>query len=165
MAIASAPSGVVLTFDSGPLQARIFQGSGHLALAGPDLAGTPHANVLTFEPPVVTVGGRAQTIGRVVSSSPLPDGFELVQDLGGTNITARLTFPADGVLRYEVTDWNGPLPDQTSVSAASDVSEHFYGFGEKFDTFDQAGRFVRTQTFDHPGNKGDRSYKTARPGS
>ncbi len=113
MAIASAPSGVVLTFDSGPLQGRIFQGSGHLALAGPDLAGTPHANVLTFEPPVVTVGGRAQTIGRVVSSSPLPDGFELVQDLGGTNITARLTFPADGVLRYEVTDWNGPLPDHT----------------------------------------------------
>ncbi len=161
MAIASAPSGDILTFDSGPLQARIFQGSGHLALAGPDLAGTPHANVLTFEPPVVTVGGRAQTVGRVVSSSPLPDGFELVQDLGGTNITARLTFPADGVLRYEVTDWNGPLPDQTSVSAASDDGEHFYGFGEKFDTFDQAGRFVRTQTFDHPGNKGDRSYKTA----
>ncbi len=161
MAIASAPSGDILTFDSGPLQARIFQGSGHLALAGPDLAGTPHANVLTFEPPVVTVRGRAQTVGRVVSSSPLPDGFELVQDLGGTNITARLTFPADGVLRYEVTDWNGPLPDQTSVSAASDDSEHFYGFGEKFDTFDQAGRFVRTQTFDHPGNKGDRSYKTA----
>ena len=59
MAMASAPSGDVLTFDSGPLQARIFQGSGHLALAGPDLAGTPHANVLTFEPPVVTVRGLA----------------------------------------------------------------------------------------------------------
>ena len=46
-----------LTIDSGPLQARIFQDTGQLALAGPDCAGTPHANVITFEPPVATIEG------------------------------------------------------------------------------------------------------------
>ena len=101
------------------------------------------------------------TIGRVVSSTPIANGLELVQDVDGTNVTARLTFPADNVMRYEVTDWNGPVPDQTSVAAASDGNEHFYGFGEKFNTFDQAGKIVQILTFDNPGNKGDRSYKVA----
>ena len=64
-------------------------------------------------------------------------------------------------MRYEVTDWNGLRPDQTSVAAASDASEHFYGFGEKFNSLDQAGKVVEIQTFDNPGNKGDRSYKVA----
>ncbi len=161
MAITSPPSGDVLTFDSGPFQARIFRGSGHLAIAGPDLAGAALANTIAFEPPVATFGGRAVTIDGVVSSSPIADGHDLVQDLGGTHIKSRLSFTAQGVMTYEVMDWNGPMPDQTSVAAASDRGEHFYGFGEKFDRFDQAGQFVRTQTFDHPGNKGDHSYKTA----
>ena len=33
-----------LTLDSGPLQGRVFMVSGQLALAGPDLAATAHAN-------------------------------------------------------------------------------------------------------------------------
>ena len=43
--------------------------------------------------------------------------------------------------------------------AASDASEHFYGFGEKFNAFDQAGKPVRILTFDQAGDKGDSSYK------
>ena len=151
----------IMTLDSGPLQARIFEDSGNVALAGPDLAGAPHANVITFKPPVVTIGGLTRTIGRVVSSTPLANGFELIQDVGGTNVTAQLTFPADGVMRYEVTDWNGLKPEQTSVAAASDDNEHFYGFGEKFNALDQAGKKVDILTFDNPGNKGDHSYNVA----
>ena len=150
-----------LTFDSGPLQARVVVASGSVALAGPDSAGAAHANVISFEPPVVTLGGETSTIGRVVSSTPMANGFELIQDVSGTNVTAQLTFPADGVMRYEITDWNGLKPVQTSVAAASDANEHFYGFGEKFNSLDQAGNVVDILTFDNPGNKGDRSYKVA----
>ena len=53
------------------------------------------------------------------------------------------------------------MPARTSVAAASDGNEHFYGFGEKFNALDQAGKVVRIETFDNPGNKGDRSYKVA----
>jgi alpha-D-xyloside xylohydrolase len=151
----------VLTFDSGPLQARVDEVSGSVALAGPDRAGAAHATVITFEPPVVTIGGATRTIGRVLSSSALANGLGLVQDAGGTNVTAQLTFPADRVMRYEVTDWNGLKPDQTSVAAAADANEHFYGFGEKFNALDQTGKIVRIETFDNPGNKGDHSYKVA----
>ena len=161
MAMPSGPQGSILTVNSGSLQARVFEDTGQLALAGPDRAGTPHANIITFAPPVVTIAGDAQTIGRVVSSTPLANGLELIQDVGGTNVTAQLTFPADGVMRYEVIDWGGLKPDQTSVSAASDGNEHFYGFGEKFNALDQAGNVVDILTFDNPGNKGDQSYKVA----
>ena len=161
MAMPSGPSGSILTANSGSLQARAFEDSVHLALAGPDSAGTPHANVITFAPPVATIAGAPHSIGRVVASTPLPDGLGLIQDLGGTHITARLTFPADGVMRSEVVDWGGLKPDQTSVSAASDGNEHFFGFGEKFSALDQAGNVVDILTFDNPGSKGDRSYKAA----
>src|SRR5262249_38795091 len=87
--------------------------------------------------------------------------FDLVQEVGGTAVKTRITFPADGVLRYEVIDWNGLNPDQTSIGAASDPSEHFYGFGEKFNSLDQAKHKVEILTLDHPGNKGDHSYKVA----
>ncbi len=36
-------AGPVLTLDSGPLQARISQATGHLQLAGPDLSGTRYS--------------------------------------------------------------------------------------------------------------------------
>ncbi len=127
----------------------------------PTVGARLHANVISFEPPVVTLGGKTSTIGRVVSSTPMANGFELIQDVSGTNVTAQLTFPADGVMRYEITDWNGLKPVQTSVAAASDANEHFYGFGEKFNSLDQAGNVVDILTFDNPGNKGDRSYKVA----
>src|SRR6202011_5822756 len=63
------PAGSFLSFDSGPHQARIFQDSGQFAIAGPDLAGNAHANVITFAPPMVELAGAAFRIGRVVSSS------------------------------------------------------------------------------------------------
>jgi hypothetical protein len=47
------PSGAFLSFNAGPLQARIFQGTGHIALVGPDLAGTPAVSVILFATPAV----------------------------------------------------------------------------------------------------------------
>jgi alpha-D-xyloside xylohydrolase len=64
-------------------------------------------------------------------------------------------------MRYEIVDWNGAAPGQTSIASPSDANEHFYGFGEKFNFLDQAGHVVDILTFDDPGNKGDRSYKVA----
>ncbi len=156
-----APSGPFLSFNSGSLQAQIFKETGHLALAGPDLAGTALANVVTLAPPSATVAGHTFPIGAVVSSSPLANGLEVIQAFGAGTVRAQLTFPMDGIMRYEVVDWTGTNPSQTSFAVASSTGEHVYGLGEKFDAFDQTGRFVLTQTFDNPGDKGDRSYKVA----
>jgi alpha-D-xyloside xylohydrolase len=153
------PTGNYLSFPAGQFEARIYEGSGHLALAYPDLAGAPLANVITFAPPLVKIGDRLYTVGHVVSSSPLANGIEVVQAVGATNVTARLTFMSTGVMRYEVTNWNGLFPTESNVIAASDAAEHFYGFGEKFNSFDQAGNKVRMLTLDIPGNKGDAAYK------
>jgi alpha-D-xyloside xylohydrolase len=73
---------------------------------------------------------------------------------GQQTITARLTFPHDGVMRYEVVDWAGLVAQRSEIVAASDVGERFYGFGETFTGFDQAGNTLRMVTFDQPGNKG-----------
>ena len=154
-------AGPFLFFDSGPHQARIFQNSGHIAMAGPDMAGTPHANIIAFAPPVVESADRTFNMGRVLSSTTLPNGLEIEQDLGGTPVRARLTFPHEGVMRYEVVDWNGLEPERTTITALADSDEHFYGFGEKFNAFDQAGKLVRILTFDQAGDKGDHSYKVA----
>jgi alpha-D-xyloside xylohydrolase len=40
------------------------------------------------------------------------------------------------VLRYEVVDWEGLLPDRVALFSASNEDEHFYGFGEKFNALD-----------------------------
>src|ERR1700730_655942 len=92
------PAGPFLSFDAGPLQARIYQTSGHIELAGPDLAGAAHAVVVRVAPPAVQMGNNSVSIGGVVSSSTLADGLELKQQLGTGTITTRLTFPHDGVL-------------------------------------------------------------------
>ena len=34
-------------------------------------------------------------------------------------------------------------PDENSITALADGDEHFYGFGEKFNALDQAGKLVR----------------------
>jgi alpha-D-xyloside xylohydrolase len=81
--------------------------------------------------------------------------------LAGTTITAQLTFTTDGVMHYEVTNWNGLSPTETDISAASDSSEHFYGFGEKFNSFDQSGNKVHIMTSDIGGDKNDYSYKSS----
>jgi alpha-glucosidase (family GH31 glycosyl hydrolase) len=155
------PTGAFLSFDSGPLQARIFQDTGHIALAGPDLNGTPHANVILFAPPAVQTSNAVLRIGNILSSTAIANGLELTQSVGAAHITARLTFAHDGVLRYEVTDWGGVAPVATAVASSSNTDECFYGFGEKFNGFNQAGNRIHTLTFDNPGNKGDHSYKVA----
>jgi alpha-D-xyloside xylohydrolase len=158
---AAQTPGNFVSFDAGPHQLRVFADSGRLALAGPDLQGKPHANVITIAPPVVKVAGRSFTLAPILSSKILTDGLEVAYNLGATRVTARLTVPSDGVMQYEVVDWNGVVPEETVLTAASDAGEHFFGFGEKFSGLDQSGRSVRTLTFDDPGVKGDHSYKVA----
>jgi alpha-D-xyloside xylohydrolase len=153
--------GPFLSFNSRPFQARISEDTGHVAIAGPDLAGNPLGNMVVLGPPVIEAGARIFQIGRVLSSSPLANGLAVVQQLGTEQIRAQLTFPSDGVMRYEVVDWGGLIPDRISISSASGSDEHFYGFGEKFNALDQSGKVVEILTFDNPGNKGDRSYKAA----
>jgi alpha-D-xyloside xylohydrolase len=155
------PAGDFLSFDVGPLQARLHQESGHFALVGPDLANRPLANVIQFAPPAVHTSAGDFSIGKVISSKSLPNGLEAVQLLGARQITARITFPHEGVMRYEVTGWSGAGQLATAVAAVSSNAEHFYGYGEKFNSLDQAGKRVHTLTFDDPGVKGDHSYKVA----
>ena len=155
------PSGAPLTVDAGPVQARIYPDTGHVELAGPDLAGAPHAVAVTFAVMATQSSGRTGILSRVLSSATLPNGLEVEQDLDGMPVRARLTFPHAGVMRYEVVDWNGAAPERTTITALAGRDEHFYGFGEKFNAFDQAGRLVRILTFDQAGDKGDHSYKVA----
>jgi alpha-D-xyloside xylohydrolase len=148
------PDGEFRKLDSGALQARVYLDSGHIELAGPDLSGRPLSNVVTFQPPVINSSGVTLTIGRVHSAQTRDDVMDIVSALGDKEITARVSFPHDGVMRYEVVDWGGVVAEATEVSAGSDAAEHFYGFGETFNGFDQAGNVVRMVTFDQPGDKG-----------
>lgn len=155
------PVGPVLTFDAGPLQARVSQGSGHIELAGPDLSGTPGANIVHFTPPAVLTSTGPLVFGKVLSSAPVASGLSLRQEVGASQVGARLTFAHEGVLRYEVVDWGSIVPVQTAVAAPSPAQERFFGFGEKFNALDQAGKRVDVLTFDDPGTKHDHSYKVA----
>ena len=155
------PSGASLAVDSGAVQARIYPDTGHIEIAGPDLAGATHAVAVTFAVMATQSSGRTGVLGSVLSSMTLPNGVEVEQDLDGTPVRARLTVPHDAVMRYEVVDWNGLEPKSTTIAALAGRDEHFYGFGEKFNAFDQAGKLVRILTFDQAGDKGDHSYKVA----
>lgn len=155
------PVGAALTFDAGPLQARISQTSGHIQLVGPDLQGTPSATIIQIAPPAVLTPGGALLFGQVTSSTPLPNGLALKQSVGSASVDTQLTFAHDRVLRYEVTNWGTLNPQQTAIAGAATLQEHFYGFGEKFNALDQTGKHVKTQTFDDPGQKNDHSYKVA----
>lgn len=152
---------VAATNADGSVVVRVYTDTGHLTVTGPDLAGTPLANTITFAPNQAQVGGETYPIWAVTAWTALPDGLELVQRLAGTSVQVRVTFTADRVVRYAVTNWGGLAVGRSIVSAPSDASEHFYGFGEKFNSFDQAGKRVRTMTDDPPGDKEDRSYKVA----
>ena len=155
------PSGNFLSFTAGALQARVYEASGHVELAGPDLSDSPLSNVITFGPLLITTPEGVRELGKVISSQSLGNGLEIIQALGTSQVTAHLTFPHEGVMRYEVVEWGGVAATEVSIMAASDASEHFYGFGEKFNTLDQAGKRVRILYFDNPGQKGDHSYKVA----
>jgi alpha-D-xyloside xylohydrolase len=154
-------TGAFVSFNSGTIQGRVFQNTGHIAAAGPDLAGNPLANVVVIAPPVIKSADREFQIGPVLSSSPIANGIEVIQDSGAGQITAQLTSPSQGVIRYEVVDFGGLVPDNISLSSASNAQEHFYGFGERFDSLDQAGKVVEILTFDDAGNKDGHSYKVA----
>jgi alpha-D-xyloside xylohydrolase len=148
------PAGAFATHEQGSWQARVYTDSGHISLAN-------GATEIALAPSSATIDGSQLSIGRVVAQTALANGFELQQQLGRRTIVSRLTFPVEGVVRYEVIDWGGTAPTATMVSAASDGNEHFYGFGEKFNSLDQAGKVVRIMTADIAGDKGDNSYKVA----
>ncbi len=151
-----------LTINSGSVQGRIDKTTGSIELAGPNRAGAPDAIVVTFAPVSCVIAGQARTITALIATSTIPNGLELTQKFGNDRqVRTRLSFPFPSVLRYEVMDWGGTAPDQTSISAASPGDEHFYGFGEKFNSLDQTGHVVEMLAFDNPANKGDRSYKVA----
>src|SRR4051794_7547445 len=156
-------SGSFLRIDQGPLQARIYESTGHIQLAGPNLAGTAHATTITLASPTAKIGGRTLKLGRIVASENITNGLELVQALeaSAATVATRLKFEQEAVLRYEITDWRGQTPSETAIDGASPGGEHFYGFGEKFDRLEQGSKTVHTLTFDELGNKGDRSYKAA----
>ncbi len=155
------PAGPFVSIDAGPLQGRVYQNTGHVEIAGPDLNGNGHATFVHFAPPAVHTAQGSFTIGAVTSSAAAAGGLELKQRTGPAVVTTALTFPHDGVMRYEVTDWGGLDPLATAVAAPSDKQEHFYGFGERFDAFDQAGNKVHILTFDDPGVKKEHAYKVS----
>lgn len=155
------PSGPVLSFDAGPLQARISQTTGHIELVGPDLAGTPSANVIQLAPPAVLTPDGPLVFGRVISSTRITNGLAIQQAVGTAQIAAQLTFAHEGVLRYAVVDWGALVPLQTAIAGPSSPQEHFFGFGERFNELDQSGKRVEILTFDDPGIKNDHSYKVA----
>lgn len=153
------PSGPYLQIDDNGFEGRIYTNTGHVELAEPDLASNPLATVESYAPHIAKVNGHVYAIGQVTSSSSIASGIQLVQKIGYTTVGAKLSFLQSGVVRYEITDWNGQSPSEFTMTAASDSSEHFYGLGEKFNAFDQSNNVVHMQTFDQPGAKGDASYK------
>jgi alpha-D-xyloside xylohydrolase len=156
-----SPFGPFESFDAGPLQGRIYKQSGHMELAGPDLAGAPGLVVIRIAPPAVQTLTGVAVIGATATARPLANGIELKQQLGAGQITSRLTFPHDGVMRFEVIDWGGSTPQASALAIVATANEHVYGFGERFITFDQSGRTLQTLTFDDPGVKTDHAYKVA----
>ena len=142
-------------------EARVYLSTGQIQLLGPDLSGNPLTNAVNIQPPSATANGNNVTFGSVSSTTPLSNGIQFVELCGATSIVAQITFPFDGVMRYEVVDWGAQVLTSTAVTVPSDSTEHFYGFGEKFNDFDQAGRKVRMMNLDQAGDKGDSSYKVA----
>jgi len=133
--------------------------SGHLALAGAGIGGDLD---LPVAPPRVRLAGRWVSLADPELAASADGGaIELRYPVDGRTITARLSAPREGVVRYEVVDWDGPPPDRLEIQLAAAAGEHFYGLGEKFDRLDQAGKVARVLAVDAPGAKGDRSYKVA----
>jgi alpha-D-xyloside xylohydrolase len=149
-----------LSYDDGAgNEARIYTATGHIALAEPDLSGNPLNIAEVFTPPSALINGASYNLGPVLTSTSIANGLQLTQSLAGTTVTTQLTFPSAGVMRYQVVNWNGLAPAGTQFIAGSGTAEHFFGFGEKFDSVDQTGNKVHMLTYDNPGTKGDSSYK------
>lgn len=157
------PPAAPITLDSpsGTYQARLAPDTGRISLAGPDLSGAALAAVFALEPIEVALAAGTAALGCVVGVPRLAGGvLEVDQDLRGAKATTRMSFPADGVLRFEVRSWGGPTPKSAAISAKSDASEHFFGLGERFNSLDQTGRRVDIRTDDHPGAKFDAQDRT-----
>jgi hypothetical protein len=101
------PSGPAVSFDAGPLRGRVYRNTGHVEIAGPDLAGNAHANAVHIAPAAVHTAGGEVLLGAVKASTAIPQGLELKQQAGTATVTTRLTFPHNGVMRYEVVDFGG----------------------------------------------------------
>src|SRR5258708_34392531 len=86
------PAGDFLSFEQGPLQARIYKDTGHVELAGPDLGGAQFGTLIHFAPPAMRTGGGSALFGRVLASKPLGNGLELTQSVAQFQIRTRLTF-------------------------------------------------------------------------
>ena len=155
------PHGDFVSTQAGPLEGRIYKAGGHIELAGPDLNGNLKANLIRFSPPAIRTSNGSLLFGGITSSQAIANGIEVKQTVGNAAITARLTFPHQGVMRYEVTDFGGLGPVATAIASRSDGQEHFYGFGEKFNVFDQSRKKVHMLNFDDPGTKNDHSYKVS----
>lgn len=143
---------------SDKIKAEVFH-SGHVRVIGQSLDGTELGLTNTFLPPRVELGGSLYSFGRVLSSVSTLHHLEIRHALAGTSVVARLRRPADAVVRCEVIDWGGLTPTACVLGGVSPANEHFYGLGEKFNSFNQTGRRVRILTDDPPGAKGDKSYK------
>jgi len=129
-------------------EAQVFTNSGGITLVGPDIYGNPLSNSVSFLAPSAVVNGNAITGGAVLATSPLTNGIQYTEAFGSTSIVAQITFPYPGVMHYEVVDWGAQVLTSTAITAPSDSSEHFYGFGEKFDALDQSGNMVQIMTYD-----------------
>lgn len=149
------------SFGSTLFETRVYQNAGQVTLSGPDIAGNALANTITVEPVSATVNGSPITGGAVLSSTPFSNGVQFTEAFGATSIVVQVTFPSPGIMHYEVVDWGAQILTATAITVPSDSSEHFYGFGEKFNALDQAGNKVHILTMDIAGTKGDNSYKAA----
>ena len=159
--LANACDGPAVVVTAGAWQIRLARETGELSFSGPDLDGTAQATVIRFAALRANVAGTWRSLGRVLECRDSGEAVEVTQDLDGQAAVARLSAPHSEVLRYEVTDWGAVRPEKTSLTAFSGADEHFYGFGEKFDSVDQAGMVVRTLALDASGAKGNRSYAVA----
>jgi len=143
---------------AGTVEARVFTNSGDLVVTGPDLEGNPFATS-TYFVPAARIGGVMYNAGAVLSAVPYSNGFQMAQQLHTGVVTSRLTFLRPGVVQYEIIHFGNMAIEETRITSPSMSDEHFYGFGEKFNSVDQAGRKITMQTWDPAGNKGDLAYK------
>jgi alpha-D-xyloside xylohydrolase len=157
----SAPSTTVVGSHTwGALRARVLS-SAHVAIDQTDRSGRPFGATTVFDPPAAAFPEGAALAVGVASVQDQSSGLTVGLRMGARTVTVNITSPEDGVVRYEVVNWGGSPPTETTIAAPSDASEHFYGFGEKFNALDQSGNDVDVITSDHPGSKGDNSYKAA----
>lgn len=142
----------------GTVEARVFTNSGDIVVTGPDLNGNPFATTLYFTP-AARIGGVMHQVGAVLSSFPIANGIQMSQQLSTGIITSQLTVVDQGVVRYEIIHFGSMPIEETRITSPSSGDEQFYGFGEKFNSVNQAGRKITMQTWDPAGNKGDLAYK------